>query len=175
MAIQEQVNRRIGASYALTVHRENDSQPTSAVLHGGEPSAPIVLHGQAPAASRAQVAARYLRLGFSHIIPLGLDHMLFVLGIFLLSRRLRSMLLQVTAFTVAHSITLALSIFGVVSVAPFVVEPLIAMSIAYVAIENIVISDLKPWRVVVVFAFGLLHGLGFAAVLRELGLRDRNS
>jgi len=112
----------------------------------------------------------YLKLGFTHIVPLGLDHMLFVLGIYLLSGRVRSVLLQVSAFTVAHSITLGLSMYGLVSVSPRIVEPMIAISIAYVAIENIFQSELKSWRVALVFAFGLLHGMGFAGALKELGL-----
>jgi hypothetical protein len=77
---------------------------------------------------------------------------------------------QVSAFTVAHSITLALSMYGVVAVSPKIVEPLITLSIAYIAIENIFLSELKAWRVVLVFAFGLLHGMGFAGALKELGL-----
>src|SRR5437867_7695479 len=96
--------------------------------------------------------------------------MLFVLGIYLLSGRARSVLWQVSAFTVAHSITLGLSMYGVVAVSARIVEPLIALSIAYVAIENIFLSELKPWRVALVFAFGLLHGMGFAGALKELGL-----
>ena len=96
--------------------------------------------------------------------------MLFVLGIYLLSGRARSVLWQVSAFTVAHSITLGLSMYGVVAVSPRIVEPLIALSIAYVAIENIFLSELKSWRVALVFAFGLLHGMGFAGALKELGL-----
>ena len=96
--------------------------------------------------------------------------MLFVLGIYLLSGRARSVLWQVSAFTVAHSITLGLSMYGLVSVSPRIVEPLIALSIAYVAIENIFLSELKSWRVALVFAFGLLHGMGFAGALKELGL-----
>ena len=158
------------AAYSLTVHRPDQGQPSVTWLTGGESSAPIILSGPLPGDSRFQVATRYLRLGFTHIVPYGLDHVLFVLGIFLLARQLRPLLLQVTAFTVAHSITLALSIFGVVAVAPEVVEPLIALSIAYVAIENLLVRTVKPWRIVVVFAFGLLHGLGFAGVLQELGL-----
>jgi hypothetical protein len=93
-----------------------------------------------------------------------------VLGLFLLSGRLRTVLAQVSAFTVAHSITLGLSIYGFITVPSAVVEPLIAVSIAYVALENMLLSDLKPWRIALVFAFGLLHGLGFAGALRELGL-----
>jgi hypothetical protein len=117
-----------------------------------------------------QTALQYLGLGFTHIVPHGIDHILFVLGVFLLSIRLRPILLQVTAFTVAHSITLGLTIYGIVSLPPSVVEPLIALSIAYVAIENLMTSELQPWRLTLVFAFGLLHGMGFAGVLSELGL-----
>ena len=83
---------------------------------------------------------------------------------------MRPLLVQGTCFTVAHSITLALSLYGVVELPPSIVEPLIALSIAYVAIENLFMRGLSPWRPVVVFAFGLLHGLGFAGVLTELGL-----
>jgi len=88
----------------------------------------------------------------------------------LLSLRARSALWQVSAFTVAHSITLGLSMYGLVNVSPRIVEPMIAISIAYVAIENIFLSELKSWRVALVFAFGLLHGMGFAGALKELGL-----
>jgi hypothetical protein len=83
---------------------------------------------------------------------------------------LRPILAQVTSFTVAHSLTLALTMYGVVSLPPSIVEPLIAVSIAYVAIENIFMERVAPWRPVVVFLFGLLHGMGFAGVLRELQL-----
>jgi hypothetical protein len=120
--------------------------------------------------TRIAIARQYLWLGYVHILPRGLDHILFVLGLFLLSPRLKPLLLQVTAFTVAHSITLGLSIYGLVSLPSRIVEPLIALSIAYVAIENLVTRELKPWRLALVFMFGLLHGLGFAGVLRDLGL-----
>jgi hydrogenase/urease accessory protein HupE len=116
------------------------------------------------------VVKSYLWLGFTHILPKGLDHILFVIGIYLLSTRLRPILIQVTTFTVAHTITLGLTIFGVLSLPASIVEPMIALSIAYVAIENLVTSELKPWRVALVFGFGLLHGMGFAGVLSELGL-----
>lgn len=120
--------------------------------------------------SRWRVVGRYLGLGFSHIVPKGLDHVLFVLGIFLLGARLRPMLWQVTAFTLAHTITLALSTYGAVSLPAAIVEPLIALSIAYVAVENLFVAKLTAWRPPVVFCFGLLHGLGFAGVLSEIGL-----
>jgi HupE / UreJ protein len=122
------------------------------------------------APSRLAVALRYFRLGLRHIVPEGPDHILFVLGLFLLSPRPRYLLTQVTAFTVAHTLTLALSSYGVVRLSPSVVEPLIALSIAYVAIENLLTRELTRWRPLVVFLFGLLHGMGFAGVLGELGL-----
>jgi hydrogenase/urease accessory protein HupE len=158
------------ATYSMTVRRAGSSPPTTEWLEGGQSSAPISLLAATPVTGRITIALRYLALGFTHIVPKGLDHMLFVLGIFLLSRRPRQVLVQVSAFTIAHSITLALSVYGVLSLSPRVVEPLIAVSIAYVAIENILMSELKAWRVALVFAFGLLHGMGFAGALKELGL-----
>jgi hypothetical protein len=113
-------------------------------------------------------------LGFKHILPEGTDHILFVLGLFLLSCRLKPLLTQVTAFTVAHSITLGLAMYGVIRLPSTMVEPLIAASIAFVAVENICTPDLKPWRLVVVFCFGLVHGLGFSSVLLSLGLPHRD-
>ena len=123
--------------------------------------------------SRRHVMATYLGLGFTHILPKGLDHILFVLGLYLLSTRLRPVVAQVTTFTVAHTITLALATSGILSLPSRVVEPLIALSIAYVALENLWTTELKPWRIALVFAFGLLHGMGFAGVLSELGLPRR--
>jgi hydrogenase/urease accessory protein HupE len=120
--------------------------------------------------TRWMVAQTYLGLGFTHILPKGLDHILFVIGIYLLSPRWRPIVAQVSTFTIAHTITLGLTIYGVLSLPSRVVEPLIALSIAYVAIENLVTSELKPWRIALVFGFGLLHGMGFAGVLANLGL-----
>ncbi len=112
----------------------------------------------------------YIKVGFVHIIPKGLDHILFVVGLFLLSAQLRPLLIQITTFTLAHTVTLALGIYGVVNVSASIVEPLIAASIVYVCIENIYSNQLSRWRPFVIFAFGLLHGLGFASVLGEIGL-----
>ncbi|OWP64820.1 hypothetical protein CDA63_00200 [Hymenobacter amundsenii] len=120
--------------------------------------------------SRTDVFFTYLKLGYTHILPLGLDHVLFVLSLYLLEPRLKPVLWQATAFTVAHSITLGLAMYGVVSPPTSLVEPLIALSILFVAIENIVVAKINPWRIVVVFGFGLLHGLGFAGALTSLGL-----
>ncbi len=115
-------------------------------------------------------AGQFLALGFWHIIPDGPDHILFVLGLFLLSAHWKPLLWQVTAFTLAHSVTLALAMYDVVRLPSNIVEPLIAASIAFIAIENLFTTKLQPWRPIVVFAFGLLHGLGFAGVLSELQL-----
>jgi hypothetical protein len=117
-----------------------------------------------------ETAALYVRLGFEHILPKGLDHILFVCALFFASTRLRPLILQVSSFTIAHTITLALAILGVVSVPGHIVEPIIALSIAFVAIENMVFRDMQKWRPLIVFGFGLFHGLGFAGVLTELGL-----
>lgn len=136
-------------------------------LEGGQSSAPIRLAG---GGAGTGTFAKYLVLGFTHIVPHGFDHVLFVLGIYLLSRRWNAVLWQVSAFTLAHSITLGLGMYGLIQAPARVVEPLIALSIAYVAIENIFFSELRPWRVALVFGFGLLHGMGFAGVLQELGL-----
>jgi hypothetical protein len=109
-------------------------------------------------------------MGFHHIVPEGLDHILFVLGLFLLSTRMKDLLKQITAFTVAHSLTLALSLYGVVRLPASVVEPIIALSIVFVAVENLFTTKMHKWRVGVVFLFGLVHGLGFASALRDAGL-----
>jgi hydrogenase/urease accessory protein HupE len=139
-------------------------------LKEGTQSPPFVLAKKIVPRSRAAVVLDYTALGFTHILPLGLDHILFVVGIFLLSLHLGPILWQVTAFTVAHTITLGLSMYGIISLSPTIVEPLIAASIVYVGVENVLTGTLKPWRVVVVFLFGLLHGMGFAGVLTEIGL-----
>lgn len=120
--------------------------------------------------STLEVAWRYVGMGFTHIVPRGLDHVLFVLGLFFLGASTRALLIQVTAFTVAHSITLALSMLDVVGLPPSVVEPTIAASITLIAIENLATARVHAWRPLVVFVFGLVHGLGFAGVLRELGM-----
>jgi hydrogenase/urease accessory protein HupE len=114
--------------------------------------------------------ATLIALGFTHIVPGGLDHVLFVLGLFLLASRTRTLLLQISVFTLAHSATLALAALGLVSVPSSIVEPLIAVSIAYIAIENLMTTSISKWRLATVFGFGLLHGLGFAGALADLGI-----
>ena len=116
----------------------------------------------------------FIKAGFEHIIPQGLDHILFVLGLFFSTLKLRSLILQVTAFTFAHSITLALAALGFVKLQLSVVEPLIFLSIIWVAFENTFFKKTTKWRPLVVFSFGLLHGLGFATLLTEYGLPKDN-
>ena len=134
---------------------------------------PLFAHdvvGELEKMSKTDAAILYLQQGFAHILPLGLDHILFVLSLFLLSPKLKPVLWQATAFTVAHSITLGLAMFKVITPSPAIVEPIIALSIMYVALENIFSPRLKKSRIGIVFLFGLVHGMGFANALGELGL-----
>jgi len=156
-------------SFPIGFQNEGDATLSRQWLEGGHPSRPFQLSAEVAPPTRGRVALQYLSLGYAHILPKGTDHVLFVLGIFLLSLRLRPMLVQLTAFTVAHSLALALSVYGLVSLSPRVVEPAIALSIVYVAVENVLTRELKPSRIALVFGFGLLHGLSFAGVLRGLG------
>lgn len=157
-------------SYPVVLKNEGDETAVWHWLEGPQKSPAFSLAEAVIPKSRTEIVWLYLKLGFTHILPKGLDHILFVLGLFLLSRRVKPLLLQVTAFTVAHTVTLALTIYGLVSLPPSVVEPLIALSIVYVAVENLFTRELHAWRVALVFVFGLLHGMGFAGVLSDLGL-----
>jgi hydrogenase/urease accessory protein HupE len=119
-----------------------------------------------------QVIIEYIVIGFEHIIPMGLDHILFILGIFLLNTQLKPLIQQVTLFTIAHTITLGLSIHGILSLPANIVEPLIALSIAYVGIENIMVNKLNKLRLLVIFLFGLIHGMGFASALADFNMPE---
>ena len=120
--------------------------------------------------SGIDTALTFTNIGIQHILPGGLDHILFVLALFLASQRLRSLIIQISAFTVAHTVTLALAASGVLDPPAHIVEPLIALSIAFVALENIYFQDMTRWRPLIVFGFGLFHGMGFAGFVREVGL-----
>jgi hypothetical protein len=110
----------------------------------------------------------YLRLGFRHIVPEGIDHILFVLGLFFLGITWRKLLSQTTVFTVAHATTLFLSTYGIFRLPSHIVEPAIALSIAYIALENVFKPTLGISRLAIVFGFGLIHGLGFASSLSDI-------
>lgn len=119
------------------------------------------------------IAGDYIYQGFVHILPKGLDHILFVLALFLFAKRRSTLLWQISAFTLAHTLTLALGIYGIISLPGDIVEPLIALSIVYVGLENIYrakSNKTSHTRMPIIFAFGLLHGLGFASVLADVGL-----
>ena len=156
---------------ALVLRQQGVPEPYTGFLNGGSESPAIALGGGS-AATGWQTFVDYIPVGFDHILPKGLDHILFVLGLFFLSTRLGPLLWQISAFTLAHTVTLALGALGWVNVPGSVVEPLIAASIVYVAVENLFTSGLNPWRPALVFGFGLLHGLGFASVLGEFGLPE---
>jgi HupE / UreJ protein len=154
-----------------------------------------VIVGELEKMSAGSAAILYLKLGYQHIIPLGFDHILFVLSLFLLNPRLKPVLWQATAFTIAHSVTLGLAMYHVITPPARIVEPLIALSILYVALENIFSANfkttsagmertstatkpsgtgVKPARVGIVFFFGLVHGMGFASALGQLGLPQKS-
>lgn len=164
-----QATERFGVT-ALRIRRAGEAQPYfGALVEPATPSDPVSLDIDAEQ-SLGDIVVRYVVSGFDHIVPKGLDHILFVIGLFLLSPRFRPLLIQITCFTIAHSITLALGALGIVSIPGSIVEPLIAASIVFVAVENLLTDRLHPWRPAVIFAFGLLHGLGFASVLGEFGM-----
>ncbi|MEL6550695.1 MAG: HupE/UreJ family protein [Pseudomonadota bacterium] len=156
----------------LVVRQSRGGQTFAELLDAGGMSAPL------PAAGVVEETAgeafwRFLVAGFEHIIPLGIDHILFVLGLFFFALKWGPILWQVTAFTVAHTVTLALATLGVIAIPDdwmWLVEAFIALSITWVAVENILQPRMGWLRPAVVFVFGLLHGLGFASVLSDFGL-----
>lgn len=155
---------------ALVLRQFGVEDPFTGYIEGGQSSGAVSLSGgNTQTATEAFLA--YVPVGFDHILPKGLDHILFVLGLFFFSTRMRALIWQVSAFTVAHTVTLALAALGLVSVSGAIVEPLIAGSIVFIAVENLwAAGRLHTWRPVIIFGFGLLHGLGFASVLADFGL-----
>jgi hypothetical protein len=156
----------------LTLERPGVEPVTEAVSAGQTSTAfAIALAPEKSVSGRAtSTVGQFLRLGFLHILPGGLDHVLFVVGLFLLGVRLSALLWQVTAFTLAHTVTFGLAMYGVIQPAPSLVEPLIAASIVLVAVDNLRSPELRWGRIGVVFLFGLVHGMGFAGALREISL-----
>ncbi len=106
-----------------------------------------------------------IKRGFGHVVPTGLDHILFVLGVFLMTRKWKPLVLQISTFTVAHTLTLWLASAGYVKLPRNIVDPLIAASIVVVALENVLFKNYTHWRLLIVFGFGLIHGLGFAGAM----------
>ncbi|MEM1233517.1 MAG: HupE/UreJ family protein [Pseudomonadota bacterium] len=156
----------------LVLRQSRGGETYAVLLQGGEMSDPLPVTGVVQETS-GEAFWRFLLEGVEHIIPKGLDHILFVLGLFFFALKWSPILWQVTSFTVAHTTTLALATLGIVTIPGewmWLVEAFIALSITYVAVENILQPRLGWWRPAVVFVFGLLHGLGFASVLGDLGL-----
>ena len=116
------------------------------------------------------IVREYVIAGYNHILPRGMDHILFILGLYLFSARIRPLLWQVTMFTLAHTLTLGLAIYGWLTLPAAIVQPLIALSIVYVGAENLWHHRLARSRLALVFGFGLLHGIGFAGMLSEFGM-----
>lgn len=152
------VLRQLGVENPYDGYLEAGAISPQINLGGGDQAGPI------------ETLFNYIPVGTDHIVPKGLDHILFVLGLFFLSTKMGPLLWQISAFTLAHTITLALAALGYVTIPGAIVEPLIALSIVYVAIENLFTDGLSRWRPFIIFGFGLLHGLGFASVLAEFGL-----
>src|SRR3954451_24152335 len=162
--------------YRSTVLTDTDPAARQVVLIGEGDNAPqalldaanTVVMLSAPAPSLFSTFKRYLVTGIEHIF-LGYDHIAFLIAVVLWARRLVPVIKIVTAFTIAHSITLSLATLNIVVIPGTVVEPAIAASIVYVAMENFFTRDIDSrWRIA--FAFGLIHGFGFAGALREIGL-----
>ena len=156
----------------LIVRQERDGEVYASLVQNGELSEELPVVGLIDETA-GEAFWRFLVAGFEHIIPLGVDHILFVLGLFFFALKWSPILWQVTAFTVAHTVTLALATLGIINIPNewmWLVEAFIALSITWVAVENILQPKLGWLRPAVVFAFGLLHGLGFASVLNDFGL-----
>jgi hydrogenase/urease accessory protein HupE len=158
-------------------HGDNSNASYVEFLHVGGQSRGFAL-GEIYQLSLFDIVQRYIHSGIIHIVPHGLDHILFVIGLLAFSRSGHHLLLQISLFTVAHTLTLAGASLGLITLSPALVEPLIALSIAYIGVENLLRSSpqITPqftlMRGGVVFALGLLHGLGFASVLADFGLPD---
>ncbi|MDB2408055.1 HupE/UreJ family protein, partial [Jannaschia sp.] len=163
-----------GGLGGLIVRQVDEGASYEVFLTGGSSTEPMPRIGVA-SATFGEIVQRYVVSGFIHVIPDGLDHILFVLGLFFYALAWRPILLQVTSFTIAHMATLALATTGVIGVPDgwmWLVETIIAASIVWIAVENIFAKDREiGWgRLAVVFVFGLVHGLGFASVLSAFGL-----
>ena len=157
------------ADTPATADEQGLDEGFSQYLQAGDVSEQIALDS-ANQQSSGSTFLDYVVIGFEHIIPKGLDHILFVIGLFLLAPRFKPIAWQVSMFTIAHTVTLALGISGIITLPASIVEPLIALSITIICVENLLGDRFGKSRLAIVFAFGLLHGLGFAGVLSDIGL-----
>ena len=157
----------------IVLRQEGVENGLSQYLVSGEKSA-LISNEKMVVRTKFDVFFDYILAGFYHIVPKGTDHILFVMGLLFLTPKIAPLVMQISVFTVAHTITLAMSSLGHVSIAEGVVEPLIALSIVYIAYENIFRPQLTKYRIITIFLFGLLHGLGFASVLKTFGFPDEH-
>ena len=164
-------DQKLGALIVRQIKSEGVPQKRiyTGYLKPGQMSGPIHRLGRNPI-SVDKTILNYIDLGITHIFPKGLDHILFVLGLFFFSHKFSRLACQITLFTIAHTVTLVLASLELISLPSSIIEPLIALSICYVAIENILQKQMGFLRLVIIIIFGLLHGLGFAAILSEIGL-----
>jgi hypothetical protein len=158
------------AIFTVTPESEIADELAGTPGYGAAPGSPAPAMAEPVVTSGELGAGHLLLMGFMHIIPAGLDHILFVVCLFLLSPKPKPLLIQVTAFTFAHSLTLGLAMAGVVLLPSRLVETLIVFSIVVMAVENLFMREVRPWRWVLVFLFGLVHGLGFAGSFSALHL-----
>ena len=157
----------------IILRQEGVENGVSQYLTPGEKSV-IISNDKIERRTKVDIFFDYLLAGFYHILPEGIDHILFVMGLLFLTPKIVPLVMQISIFTLAHTITLAMSSLGLVTIAAVVVEPLIALSIVYIAYENIFRPQLTKYRIITIFLFGLLHGLGFAGVLKTFGLPKEN-
>jgi hypothetical protein len=136
------------------------------VLHQGKES--LLSQSAERSVTGESVCLYSMKQGFLHVLPVGLDHILFILVLFLLQRSWKPLLWQSLAFTVAHTLTLGLTAAGIIAPKSSGVEALIAFSIVVLALENLFKKECSTWRIAVVFCFGLIHGMGFATALSSL-------
>ena len=140
------------------------------LIIAGHAASAHVIQYEVDQMSRNTVFWKYMLIGFQHIIPEGFDHILFITCVFFLNPNIKKVIVQASMFTLAHSITLGLAMYGIINPPANIIEPLIAISIVFLAIENIMSDKVKPWRLVMVFLFGMVHGMGFAGALSGLGM-----
>ena len=157
----------------IILRQEGVENGVSQYLTPGEKSV-IISNDKMERRTKVDIFFDYILAGFYHILPKGIDHILFVMGLLFLTPKIATLVMQISIFTLAHTITLAMSSLGLVTLEAVVVEPLIALSIVYIAYENIFRPQLTKYRIITIFLFGLLHGLGFASVLKAFGLPDEN-
>src|SRR5580765_7134729 len=168
LAVRSSVARRLARGHRelLSIRTQDGTLLAERMLDAESNAATADISGVAAGTGSSSV--RFFTLGVRHILT-GYDHLLFLAGVLVVLRRWRDVVQTVTAFTLAHSITLALATTGVLLISGRIVEPLIAASIVYVGVENL-IRDVQGSRWKLTFGFGLVHGLGFATVLRDLGI-----